>query len=541
MAEWLRILHGNVPGGLYLLFTVLIVHFFISLFLWKTSPLFDAAKFRKWFFIGTSVFILIYALVWRINPPIIPKDRIVIGPVYGQTISETMAWSEWLKHQLTDDKKEYYGMTYDWIYPSLYHVPDSLKLAYFDTLKRASKVRYQIYGKVISPKDLTLRLILKVEGKDRDSIDINTSSKYAASLKRWLSANQLSLSLNLSYSLSAAQLDIAGTILEAFYQRNYKKVVEYVEKPSELKLTSPVIWALYCEAKSQLAYRLKKNSPPKNQLDVKKTDWEKMFIRARKELLQLSKQGVMDMDVLLALAHSYLLEEKFGLADVFLKQAIALNPNHYKIFYLLSFLHPSRLHEIHFSTEEEVLERAWYMNPVDEQVNVRFAHFLFETTAPVSSDRDRAIDILDKYLRIQPYSFDSYMKLGYFYMYRSDYENAERIYQLAHQYFPDNPDIRFNLAILAGERGDTDKAIQMFNQLKDVPGYEDAYVYLGKIYKESGQFEKALEHFRKRVKLKKGDDDEVAREAMKGIRQTLMEMEERGILHEKHTPSLGGK
>ena len=51
--------------------------------------------------------------------------------------------------------------------------------------------------------------------------------------------------------------------------------------------------------------------------------------------------------------------------------------------------------------------------------------------------------------------------------------------------------------------------------------YLDAHLYLGVIFQERGQYEKALERFRYRVAHKTDEDDYYAQQAMKGIRECL--------------------
>ena len=51
--------------------------------------------------------------------------------------------------------------------------------------------------------------------------------------------------------------------------------------------------------------------------------------------------------------------------------------------------------------------------------------------------------------------------------------------------------------------------------------YLDAYLYLGSILKDEGNYRAALEKFRYRVAHKQGEDDFYAYQAMKGIQECL--------------------
>jgi tetratricopeptide (TPR) repeat protein len=538
MQEILRILNGNVPGGIYLLLLVLSVYFIVNLYLLKVSPLFDKRKFVKWVISGFLFFILIYAVIWRINPPVLPKTRVVIGPVFGDTEYKTLGYSEFLREHFPYRKnKSVYLMDWSWFYPSCNDKARTGKLDQWVSFIRKMKPKIWIWGEIKDEKNGKYIYYYYKNMQKKDSLVIYLGDAYMTAFRHWLKKNKIDLQTRIPKLFIPDAYAMMGAIIQWYYLGQYETIQKKFKENRILNITDHyMLWVFKCLAESNLAFQLKQKSPAKNPMEMKKTEWEKKFIRSRTDLIQYTRKGNENVFVLLALAKSFLLEEKFGFADAFLKQALTLTPNHFKIYYLMSFLHPSRLQEIGFKNELEVLERAYYMNPIDEETVVRYAHYLFDTKRPFSGRKQKAIQLLRKYLDLNPTSLKAMKKIAYFYMYQHQIAEALKIYKRMEQLAPNDKDIQFNKAIAYMENGENEKAISIFDELKDQPGYEDAYAYLGKIYKDQGNYQKALDAFRKRVRMKKSDDDQVALECMKGIRETLQEMQEKGVSDGKNTP-----
>ena len=71
-----------------------------------------------------------------------------------------------------------------------------------------------------------------------------------------------------------------------------------------------------------------------------------------------------------------------------------------------------------------------------------------------------------------------------------------------------------------------DSAKIEFNRAIDISDYPDAYLYLGAMYRLEGDPDRALHYYRERIKRKQGDDDQYAKEAMRGIRLILNDLAE---------------
>jgi tetratricopeptide (TPR) repeat protein len=73
-------------------------------------------------------------------------------------------------------------------------------------------------------------------------------------------------------------------------------------------------------------------------------------------------------------------------------------------------------------------------------------------------------------------------------------------------------------------KDDYESAKREFERAIKINDYPDAYLYLGAISGLEGNTGKALYYYRERIKRKQGDDDQYAKEAMRGIRLILNDM-----------------
>ncbi|MCK5075776.1 MAG: tetratricopeptide repeat protein, partial [Calditrichia bacterium] len=135
--------------------------------------------------------------------------------------------------------------------------------------------------------------------------------------------------------------------------------------------------------------------------------------------------------------------------------------------------------------------------------------------------------LVNNYQKLNPKSLDVFLKAGYFYLYLGEFEKAENMYSQADSIYPGNKSVLLNLGIVAQKQKNYSKAIKIFNSIKDEKEYKNVYVYIGKVYLQKEEPEKALEIFRKRVKISRDEDDPIYSEALKGIRNSLEMIKER--------------
>jgi tetratricopeptide (TPR) repeat protein len=92
---------------------------------------------------------------------------------------------------------------------------------------------------------------------------------------------------------------------------------------------------------------------------------------------------------------------------------------------------------------------------------------------------------------------------------------------------PQSAENHYNLGICYFHKVEYDTAKKEFNRAIEISDYPDAYLYLGAMYRLEGDSEKALHYYRERIKRKQGDDDQYAKEAMRGIRIILNDQAEK--------------
>ncbi len=518
----MELLNGKVPGGIAAPVIIASALTFVMVYLLKVSPLLDRQKFYKILFSGYLVIIVLYALVWRMNPPVIPKTRIMLGPFTGQNKLQSFSLDEYLRRVFPENlQKNKYVMNWTWLYSSIPQNEDEAD--YIDEMLKAKLPDIWFHGEIKGNE-----LLLEVIKPQKKPLKF-TVKNFIDSLEVLIDIISETAELKPLSPLPEYDMELYNVISDCerkIRSRKFTEAATVLEKEEQIMANDPFVASLYAKAKSEVAYQLKKQEGERTPLEPELKKYEILFNRARKPLVKFAKTENPPMEVLLALAESYLLESKFGYADVVLKQALTVNLNNYKLFYLMAFLHPTRLKEIGFANELEVLERAFVINPYDKNVVLKYTDYLFKARMPGSQYVYDAILILQNYLRLNPLQMDVYLQLGYFYLYLNEVENAETVYAKADSLFPGNKDVILNRAIIAQKRKKYEQALQLFAKVKNDSDYKKVYVYMGSVYLEMEQPEKALEYFRKRVRLSRDENDPFYQEALKGIRRALQMQEE---------------
>jgi tetratricopeptide (TPR) repeat protein len=111
--------------------------------------------------------------------------------------------------------------------------------------------------------------------------------------------------------------------------------------------------------------------------------------------------------------------------------------------------------------------------------------------------------------------------LGEIYSRENQRERALSTFLKADSLNPGNGKINYNLGVLYYEWDKITSAKEYFIRSIKYEDYLDSHLYLGAIYKEEGNYKKALERFRYRVLHKTGEDDLYAYQAMNGIKLCL--------------------
>ena len=75
--------------------------------------------------------------------------------------------------------------------------------------------------------------------------------------------------------------------------------------------------------------------------------------------------------------------------------------------------------------------------------------------------------------------------------------------------------------------GRIDDAVRFFQRAIALDGHAESHYYLGVIFSEAGDEDRAINHFRTRVRLRQGKNDVFAEEARKNLLELLEQKESR--------------
>ncbi len=221
------------------------------------------------------------------------------------------------------------------------------------------------------------------------------------------------------------------------------------------------------------------------------------------------------------IAESFMLEELYGDAEQFLKIGFGENPYSLEILQNLTLLHPSRLKGLPLGDEDDLVARILNICPSNEAVLKKYIEKLLLNVQVTKAQSDEIKGRIDKALALNPASIVAWMLKGKYFNMNFDYEAALAAFQKADSLSPEDGVIQYNLGVTYFKMERPEEAEHYFQNAVKISDYLNAHLYLGAIYKDRGEYEKALERFRHRVANKEGDDDYYALQAMKGIRECL--------------------
>ena len=274
----------------------------------------------------------------------------------------------------------------------------------------------------------------------------------------------------------------------------------------------------------KLAGTLRPEKEP-NPFETRRLPYEAMLSEARNFLKDLARENLeqKSKDDFLSnmLAESYLMEENYGEAEVFLKNAYVENRFNIYVLENLTYLHPSRYKDLGFKDEYQLYERIVNLCPIYADVLTKYIEKLLKVTPVHGVASGRAKELIENFLSVNPNSARSWLLLGEYYHANLNREKAFQAYFKADSLEPNNASVQYNLGIMYNLEEELDEAEKHFKKAIEFGDFLDAHLYLGSIYQKRGEYEKALEHFRYRVAHKTTGDDYYAKEAMKGIRQCL--------------------
>jgi tetratricopeptide (TPR) repeat protein len=231
--------------------------------------------------------------------------------------------------------------------------------------------------------------------------------------------------------------------------------------------------------------------------------------------------------------------KNYEMAAICLEKAIVQDKYNARIYYYLSFLHPSRYEERGFSTRDQILLMAVKLDPGYWQAVYEYANelYLSGTAAATNPKTIKAIKFLQDFNNLNPNNEKILALLGRFLLQSKYTREAVQIFEKLVVLSENSAIYHYNLGICYFHLKKYDKAMDFFNQAIHINDYPDAYLYIGAIHRLAGDRDKALYYYRERVKRQIGDDDMYAREAMQGIRIILNEIAEEEEQESQNAPA----
>jgi tetratricopeptide (TPR) repeat protein len=131
-----------------------------------------------------------------------------------------------------------------------------------------------------------------------------------------------------------------------------------------------------------------------------------------------------------------------------------------------------------FAGARDEFAKAVALNPKLAEVHVLYAKALMLT-----GDSDLSEKQFQEELRVDPYNFDANLQLGAMAKQQQNYDEAKKYFARAGETRPGDPGVRYQLALLAVDEGQLEKARQMLEGLvKESPQFLEAHVTLSLVY-----------------------------------------------------------
>jgi len=521
------ILSADVPGGITVYLFALFFILFVLFYLYRTSELFTRSHFTKWLLGGWLLATLIYAYLWVTypSPALLKRYSVFI------TASETR--DQWLAKYCSEEisrrikpfrDKNTYFFPQRWSYLAGIEM-DSAKA---EQICRQVVIRRAMLGNIGREGN---KIYLKLRFMKYPEEEIVEASKIVIDPDQ--PEAQLSelfdrLKPFLPFRENAPSQTIANKFFiqarDEFFKGNYEESNRLIKQVQVQFPDNPEIKKWYYYSLIRRAGMLRPQEA-RNPFETKKMPWQIMLGEARSYLKDLVRQNieknVTDDFLNNMLAESYLWEEDYDEAEVFLTNAYAENPFSVYVLENFSHLHASRYNDLGFKDQQEIYKRIVSICPIYADVLIKYVEKLLRITPVHGIASGKAKELVEKFLSVNPNSATSWLLLGEYYHANLEQEKAFQAFSTADSLQPNNTLVQYNLGIMYYLDEDYQNAEAHFKKAIETGDYLDAHLYLGSVYLKKEEYKKALKQFRYRVEHKKGEDDTYAQEAMKGIRQCL--------------------
>jgi tetratricopeptide (TPR) repeat protein len=519
MIEWLS---GEVPGGLPLLFFILVSSNLALFYLYKYSALFSRFAYVQKIKKVNGAVLSVYIILWiLLRPPTPPKCLIFLPFQVNDSVN--YGYSEALEQYIACKSiKNYFIHPWNQFYKTA--DPDSMQFPdYRFHLTQKMDIDAVLTGS-LTTTTLELRFLLSGRQlvKQEQRLETDSYGEIAGMVLKILNETLVleNPSSLCEHTLSDRDIDHLAyakkTVIDGFYQDDrwltFQGVPDFDIVKADVLLKRGIAYAKQASESSR-------RGP--STLDLTE---QNPFFLAVQNLLKPYQERKNDTAVMnRILGEVYLYEQKYEYAEYFLKRALMQNPYNARVYFLISFLHTSRLSDMGYKSRIALLEKAVFFDPGFAEAVRDLAHEYYQT-GTASQDHfatKQAKQLLENYLSFADVDIPAMGLLAKITLQSEEYDKAIALFQRMAQLGADSAEINYNLGICHYGMNDYQKAEEYFNRAIALDDYKDAYLYLGMIYKNKNDFDRALYYFRERIKRKSGDEDTYAREAMLGVRIIL--------------------
>jgi len=523
MRAFLHFLSGEVPGGVLLLFFVVLVINLALYYLYNSSKLFTKEVYKRKA-IRANIYIFgVYLVLWIfLEPPKLP-ERIIILPFQTEE-SVDYQLAEAVQRQLYGNLGEDYILhRWEWIYATANK--DSFSYQDYRT-RLASKIGgASILGGNLTHTESGLKVDLIVySGQSLDKISLDADNYWDAASKV---IERLRRNVSIPGETTIQKEVMSDTYLQDFCEakitllrEDFERAIAKYETPDSIQVE--LVTAAYL-GKGILELEERPDSP------LEGDGMNRNFARLYNLIIPYSKEGKDTADLNIILAKMYMHQGNYGMAEVCLERAVTQERYNSRIYYSMSFLHDSRYEELGFNNRAEILTLAVQLDPGYNSAVYELADELYTTgtAAPTNPNTIKSMEVLNDFLRLNPNSENILSLLGRILLQTKYTLEAMEIYQKLLLLDPQSAENHYNMGICYFHKRDYNSAKKEFNRALEINDYADAYLYLGAMSRLEGDPERALYYYRERIKRKQGDDDQYAKEAMRGIRLILNDLAEK--------------
>ena len=523
-------LSGNVPGGLGLYVLLVLVLFLALHSASRSNELFTPRLFRRWFGAIWAVITGGYLLLWFGNPPPAVYSR------YSTMFSVEQPGDAWLAYYFRDEVsrqlKPGTSATH-YFFPERWNDRAGIDCvqddeARCDTLARSIPLNQVLRGRLLHEDEqivLVLSLMEFPAGHTRAerSFEISPGNpqQNLPDIIRWV-GDHFPLREQPQRPEPARKAFVLAR--NAFYRSDYAESLRLLQPLLQDEPATEAYrkWYFYNRIRQAAARKAEQPADPHR---VTKTEWQLTLDEARKFLLGLAKtnfeQDALDPLLNNMIAESFIIDEYFDDAEEFLRIAFGEDPYSMEVLENMTLLHESRYHGLPFKDKMSLYQRILNICPLNERILEEYVDKLLLNVQVTDAQSKEIQERIHRLLAIHPASVTALSLLGKFHSLNFDYDQALEAFRKADSLQPGRAQTQYNLGVTYYQLKDLDRAEQYFQNAVKLDDYLEAHLYLGAIYKERGEYEKALAQFRYRVARKQGDDDYYAVQAMKGIRECL--------------------